>query len=191
MLHGGPTLLLHDLYALEIRWNLVFVIILLSLGFFLSFHSTNLTIYYDDVYYGFGFLSDGFMILDIDYGCCNVPSFFSLFISSNISSVDINIWHARRHIGQDRINHLARDGLLGQLANIINLPMCEHCLVGNSTRKPFDKRTRDKFPIQLVHSDICGPINMRARRGTLYFTTFSDDYLWYDVVYLITLNPKY
>lgn len=141
---------------------------MLSLGFHLSFYSTNLTIYYVDVYYGFGFLSDEFMKLNIDYGCCNVPSCFSLLISSNISSVGINIWHVCWYIGQDKINRLARNDLLGQLANI-NLPMCEYCLVGKSIKKLFDKGTRDKFPLQLVHSDICGPINVRARQCSLFY----------------------
>uniref|UniRef100_A0A2N9GHN6 Uncharacterized protein n=1 Tax=Fagus sylvatica TaxID=28930 RepID=A0A2N9GHN6_FAGSY len=42
------------------------------------------------------------------------------------------------HIGQDRMTRLAREGLLGPLAKV-NLPTCEHCLAGKSTRKPFGK----------------------------------------------------
>lgn len=69
--------LLHDvLYAPNIRRDLVSILVLLSLGFNLSFYYTSLTISCDDVYYSSGFLSDGFMILDIDYGCCNVSCCF-------------------------------------------------------------------------------------------------------------------
>ena len=50
-------------------------------------------------------------------------------------------WHARLgHIGQERMNELAREGLLGQLAKV-SLPNCEHCLSGKSTRKPSGKAT--------------------------------------------------
>ena len=47
--------------------------------------------------------------------------------------------------------------------------------MGKSTRKPFEKATRATIPLQLVHSDICGPMNVRARHGATYFITFIDD----------------
>lgn len=74
------------------------------------------------VFYGCGFIYDGCMILDINYGCCNVSSYFSLIAFTSSFSVGVSTWHARLgHIGQDRMNRLARDGILGQLTNI-NLP---------------------------------------------------------------------
>lgn len=86
--------------------------------------------------------------------------FYFLLTSSNIYSVDINSWHAHLgHIGQDKINRLARDG---QQANI-NLLMCKQCLVNKNTRKTFGKGTRAEFPLQLVHSNICGPMNVRTK----------------------------
>ena len=83
------------------------------------------------------------------------------------------------------MNRLARDGLLRQLAKI-NLPTYEHYLAGKSTRKPFGKATRATIPLQLVYSDICGPINVRARHGATYFITFIDDFTHYSHVYLIS-----
>ena len=38
----------------------------------------------------------------------------------------------------------------------------------------------------LIHSDICGPMNVRARHGAWYFITFIDDYSRYGYVYLIS-----
>ena len=110
-----------------------------------------------------------------------------LFLTSTDNST---IWHARLgHIGQDRMNGLAREGLLGQLAKV-SLPNCEHCLVGKLTRKPFGKATRASSPLQLVHSDIYGPLSVRARRGANYFITFIDDYTRYSYVYLISHKSK-
>ena len=95
------------------------------------------------------------------------------------------LWHARLgHIGQDRLNRLARAGLLGSLAKV-ELPTCEHCLVGKATRLPFGKAKRAISPLQLIHSDICGPLNMRARHGADYFITFIDDFTRFGHVYLI------
>ena len=41
-------------------------------------------------------------------------------------------------------------------------------------------------PIELVHLDICGPMNKKARHGPSYFLTLIDDYLLYDYVYLLS-----
>ena len=59
----------------------------------------------------------------------------------------MNIWHARLgHISLERINILAKEGLLGSLTKIEML-ICEHCLAGKMTRIPFGKGTRVEFPL--------------------------------------------
>lgn len=78
---------------------------------------------------------------NIDDSCFSLMAY-----NSSSSSIDVNTWHAHLgHNGQDRMNHLIRDDLFGQFTNI-NLPMCEHCLVGKSTRKHFGQKTKAKFP---------------------------------------------
>ena len=83
------------------------------------------------------------------------------------------------------MTRLARESLMDNLAKV-TLFACEHCLVGKSKRKPFGKATRASFPLQLIHSDICGPMNVRARHGDFYFITFIDDYTHYGHVCLIS-----
>lgn len=83
------------------------------------------------------------------------------------------------------MNYLAKDGFMGQLANI-SLLICEHCLTGKSIIKPFGKAKRVEYPFQIVHSNICGPMNVRARQGKIYFIIFIDECPWYGVVYLIS-----
>ena len=53
-------------------------------------------------------------------------------------------------------------------------------------RKPFEKTIRAQIPLQLVHSDICGPMNVRAKHGTSYFITIIDDFTRFGYVYLIS-----
>ena len=113
-----------------------------------------------------------------------------MFSTSRDSKNDVNIWHARLgHIGQQRMNRLAKEGLLAKIGNVI-LSTCEFCLAGKTVRTPFGKGTRAEFPMQLVHSDICGPMNLRARHGVLYFITFIDDYTRFGFVYLISHKFK-
>ena len=75
--------------------------------------------------------------------------------------------------------------MLGPLAKI-DLPICENYLAEKTTRKPFGKGTRAEYPLQLIHSDICGPMNVRARHDASYFITFIDDFTRYGHVYLIS-----
>ncbi|KAJ4730414.1 Gag/pol protein [Rhynchospora pubera] len=182
--NSGHKLLLHDvLYAPEIRRSLVSVCLLVKLGFCVVFVGTCVELYLNDCLIGNGYLKDNFMILDtINYSAAYDSS--SYVISDN--DCDVKKWHARLcHIGVDRMNRLAKDGLLG-LAAKFNLPTCEHCLAGKAIRKPFGKAIRATSPLQLIHSDICGPMNVRARHGGVYFITFIDDYTRYSQVYLIS-----
>ena len=68
----------------------------------------------------------------------------------------------------------------------VDLPTCKSCLEGKACRKPFGKATRATHALELVHSDICGPMNVKARHGASYFLTFIDDYTRYGYVYLIS-----
>ena len=79
------------------------------------------------------------------------------------------------------MNRLVRESLL-----YIVLPICESCLAGKATRKPFGKATRAESPLQIVHFDIRGPMSVRAKYGTIYFITFIDNYFCFGHVYLIS-----
>ena len=127
-LQGGHTLLLHDLlYAPEIQRNLLSVVTLLRLGFRFIFENDYVLFHLGTVYYGCGYISNGFLILDIEY--YNYDSSVFLTSSDNASDNSI-IWHARLgRIGQERMTRLAREGLMGNLTKV-TLSTCEHCLMG-------------------------------------------------------------
>ena len=57
------------------------------------------------------------------------------------------------------------------------LPICESCLKGKMIKRPFAaKGNRLKEVLELVHSDLCGPMNIQVRGGFEYFITFIDNY---------------
>ena len=78
----------------------------------------------DNIVYGYGFLSDGFILLDI------IPINKTTYIfvngnSSSSSSMNDVKWHARLgHIRQDRLKRLAKADLLGSIYKI-DLSVCE------------------------------------------------------------------
>jgi len=64
------------------------------------------------------------------------------------------------------------------------LSLCESCLEGKVLKKPFtDKGYRAKEPLELVNSDLCGPMTTRAREGFEYFVMFIDEYSRYGYIY--------
>ena len=180
-LSTGTKLLLRDvLYVPGIQHNLLSVLALSDYGFSFSFDSSGLNIISDNIIYGRGSLWNNLFKLDL-FDSFSSPT-LSYVANVNIDSVT---WHARLgHIGKDRMARLAREGLLGPLAKV-DLPICEPCLAGKACRKPFGKALRANQPLELVHSDICGPMSVKARHGASYFITFIDDYTRFGHVYLI------
>ena len=96
------------------------------------------------------------------------------------------LWNLRLgHINLNRIGRLVKSGLLNQLEDN-SLPSCESCLEGKMTKRSFSgKGLKAKVLLELVHSDLCGPMNIKARGGYEYFFSFIDDYSRYDHVYLM------
>lgn len=68
---------------------------------------------------------------------------------------------------------------------------CEVCIKGKFTKLPYNEprnmdRTRE--PLEIVHSDVCGPIRQPSVAGSKYFITFTDDFTRYGRVY--TMKSK-
>ena len=186
LMRNGHTLYLHDvLYASEVHWNLVSIVFLVKLSFKIVFEQDCVEVLLDNIVYGYGFMSDRFIRLDI----IPIDKTTYVFVTGNpssSSSVNNVKWHARLgHIGQDRLKRLAKIGLLGSIDKI-DLPVCEHCLAGKATRLPFSKSKRACFSLELIHSDIFGPMNVRERHGAQYFITFIDDFTRFGHFYLIS-----
>lgn len=54
---------------------------------------------------------------------------------------------------------------------------CVHCIIGKAHREPFPLRTtKTNALLELIHSDVCGPILVQSISGSLYFLTFIDDF---------------
>jgi hypothetical protein len=57
-----------------------------------------------------------------------------------------------------------------------NLP-CESCILGKHKRTRFPQSsTQDKQHLELVHTNLCGPMQIKSIGGRFYFLTFIDDF---------------
>ena len=89
------------------------------------------------------------------------------------------------HINSSRIHGLVKSGILNSLI-FEPIPVCESCLEGKMTKRPFKaKGNRATIQLELVHTDVCGPMSVQARGGYEYFMTFTNDYSRYGYVYLM------
>ena len=59
------------------------------------------------------------------------------------------------------------------------------------TKAPFSKvGERSNDLLELIHSDVCGPMSIEARGGYHYFVTFTDDYSRYGYIYLMRAKTE-
>ena len=90
------------------------------------------------------------------------------------------LWHFRYgHLNFGGLKTLQQKNMVSGLPQIaIPSQICEECVVSKQHRNQFSqgKSWRAKKPLELVHSDICGPINPSLNGGKRYLITFIDDY---------------
>ncbi len=90
------------------------------------------------------------------------------------------LWHERLgHLNMARLKDL--DAMVNGM-NLKEVPLhhvCEICIESKHQRKffPKDETTRASKLLELVHSDVCGPMKTTSRGGARYFVTFINDFL--------------
>ena len=96
------------------------------------------------------------------------------------------LWHCRLgHIGVKRMKKPHGDGLLKSL-DYESLDACEPCLLGKMTKTPFSETMdRPTDLLEIIHTDVCGSMNIEARDRYRYFLTFTDDLSRYGYIYLM------
>src|SRR5215216_3676276 len=70
--------------------------------------------------------------------------------------------------------------------NMNHFHTCEPCLLGKMTRTPFSgtmERATDL--LELIHTNVCGPMSVEVRGGYHYFLTFTDHLSRYGYIYLM------
>ena len=111
----------------------------------------------------------------------------------NIAQKDSNLklWHYRfGHLGMDNVKRLMKDEMVDGMSSKDNCngdSVCQGCIMGKQHRKEFPKDggKRASDFLELVHSDVCGPMSISSLGGSRYFVTFIDDYSHYTQVYFI------
>ena len=102
---------------------------------------------------------------------------------------DAKLWHARfGHLNFASLLRLLQKSERVCLFPRLEAPpkhVCEGCILGKMQRASFPKdgSMRAERRLQLIHSDVCGPMQTPSFGHYLYFVTFIDDYSMHAWVY--------
>jgi hypothetical protein len=101
-------------------------------------------------------------------------------------------WHKRLgHIGAASLRQLASSGVIDKLtkADLEEVGNCRVCVLGKGARLPFplSSSMSSSKPLELIHSDLCGPFDVSIG-GARYIVCFVDDYT--RMVWVFLLKSK-
>jgi transposase InsO family protein len=64
--------------------------------------------------------------------------------------------------------------------------VCRGCALGNNVKGSFlSSDNRSKEILDLIHSDVCGPMIVASLNGYLYYVLFIDDHSWKTWIYFL------
>ena len=142
-----------------------------------SFKSENngCSIYMSNIFYGHAPLKSCLFVLNLDSSDTHIHN-----VEAKRCRVDNDsttyLWHCHLgYIGVKRMKKLHADGLSESL-DYESLGACEPCLMGKMTKTSFSgtmERATDL--LEIIHTDVCGPMSIEACGGYRYFLTFTND----------------
>ena len=100
------------------------------------------------------------------------------------------LWHRRfGHLGYENLARMVTDSMVTGISVSASefsegsKRVCEPCVMAKQHREPFPQSSSSSTqPLQLVHMDVCGPIQTPSLGRSSFFCTFLDDYSKLSVV---------
>ena len=109
----------------------------------------------------------------------------------------LEVWHNRLgHLNYNYMNQLMKKEMVdGMNCDSVTESQkeCEGCVLGKMQKKPFPKQSQHRAtrPYEIVHSDVCGPMQVESKGGSRYMLTFTDHFSRYTTTYFIKSRVKY
>jgi hypothetical protein len=130
------------------------------------------------------------IVIGIKGGLYKVPGYIQALVHSTVSSCEL--WHRR-------FGHLHFKALLGLQKMVSGMPtfqfnhnnICKGCMLGKSIKKSFPvSNKREKVILELIHSDVCGPMSTPSLNGHVYYVIFIDDFSRKSWIYFMKTKNK-
>lgn len=105
----------------------------------------------------------------------------------------IDLWHKRLgHTNQDDLYKLSQVKARGiELTRSSEEKRCISCLFGKQSKIPYqNSRSSTTDVLQIVHSDVCGPMEPDSIGGSKYYVIFVDDFSSKVFVYIMKMKSE-
>src|SRR3954463_1580588 len=186
VLPSGLVLNLNKCYYVPaLSMNIISGSCLLQDGYSFKSENNGCSIYMSNIFYGHAPAVNGLFLLNLERDETHIHN-----IEAKRCKVDSDnttyLWHCRLgHIGVKRMKKLHSDGLLESL-DFESFDTCEPCLMGKMIKTLFfGMMERATDLLEIIHTDVCGPMSVLTRGGYRYFLTFTDDLSIYGYIYLM------
>jgi len=106
---------------------------------------------------------------------------------------DIEVWHKRLgHCHQQWMLSIKKhDVVKGVPSFTDHLPNYNACQFGKQSRKPFPKSIwRSTRKLQLIHTNVVGPLSTHSLKGVRYFILFIDDFTQMCWIFFMTYKSE-
>lgn len=105
------------------------------------------------------------------------------------------LWHRRYgHLSEKNLEKIMAKDMVKGLDKCASEDrvetICESCVDAKQTRKPFGERSEKRATrvLEVVHSDVCGPVTPVGHDGSRYYVSFIDD--WSRFAMVFTMRSK-
>ena len=122
-------------------------------------------------------------------------SVYRMFIRTKIAKYEGNAVAVKLKTRHERMGHLhdralrniTSKGIVeGAVVSDDKEFFCESCQFGKAHKTPFKKEVhRNSKPGEVIHTDVCGPMENTSLGGARYFLTFKDDATGYRRVFFL------
>ena len=113
----------------------------------------------------------------------------------NISK-NMMIWHQKLgHLSGTNLIKLKKNSMADNFNLVVSEKddyICESCIYGKHNKRKFVSQDipRSRRPLEIIHTDVCGPFSTKTYDGKSYFLTFIDDYTHFVCVYLLKYKSE-
>ena len=125
-------------------------------------------------------MSKGSLVIARGHTCGTLSKTHMKICENSINIVEgeksQNLWHQRLgHMSEKGLSTLTKKKLI-KLTKDATLDPCSHCLFGKQHRVSFNTSSLRKSELlDLIHSDVCGPLEVESLGANMYFLPFIDD----------------
>jgi hypothetical protein len=103
------------------------------------------------------------------------------------------LWHERMgYIGEKGLRAMHNNGMFEGFPECgLEAYFCEHCIYGKQSQERFPSRvTRENGILELLHSDMFGPITVPSLGWSMYYVSFIDDFSRNTWIYFLRKKSK-